>query len=328
MLENTLILLAGVAAILLLGEVVIRNAVAIAEHYHLSGSFIGLTILSVGTSIPEIMTHVIASARILEEPAMMDTLSALVIGSNIGSDIIQQNLLLPVVGLVGTVLVVRAEVHMQIGALTAAALLLWAFALDGQITRLEGGLLVLGYAGYLLYLLRENHIVDRVAEQHDNPAGRPLIKLLIIFVGFLLMAVVADRVVAAAIELVAVLPISASFFGIIILGVASAMPELITALLSMAKGHTSISAGILIGSNVTNPLLGVGLGALLSEYTVPGVVNVYDLPFKIVTAGLIYIFLLRHEDLNRREAATLMVLCIGYLLLRPVWFPDDALLAG
>lgn len=328
MLQNSLILLAGIAAILLLGDVVIRNAVAIAEHFQLSDSFIGLTILSVGTSIPEIMTHVIASSRILAEPAMMDTLSALVIGSNIGSDIIQQNLLLPIVGLVGTVLVVRAEVHMQVGALTAAALLLWAFALDGDVTRLEGGLLVLAYCGYLLYLLRENHIVDRVVEQRGNHDGRPAIKLLIILAGFVLMAVVADRVVAAAVELVAVLPISASFFGIIILGVASAMPELITALLSLAKGHSSISAGILIGSNVTNPLIGVGLGALVSGYTVPAVANLYDLPFKIATAGLIYIFLLRHEDLNRREAAALIVLCLGYLLLRPVLFPDDGLLAG
>jgi len=328
LLEHILLLCAGIAVILLLGDVVIRNAVALAEHYHLSGSFIGLTVLSVGTSIPELMTHLIASAHILSDPSQMDTLSALVIGSNIGSDIIQQDLLLPVIGLIGTVLVVRAEVHMQIGALMAAALLLWVFALDGQISRAEGALLVIAYFGYLLYLMRENHIIDRVVAQRNNTTGRPILKLVIILICFLIMAIAADRVVAAAVELVAVLPISASLFGVLVLGVATALPELITALLSMAKGHNSISAEILIGSNVTNPLMGVGLGAVVSEYTVPNVVNVYDLPFKIFTAGLLYVFLLRHEDLNRREAATLILLCLVYLFMRPIWFPGDAVIIG
>lgn len=323
MLENILLLAASVAVILLLGEVVIRNAVALAEDVRLSGTFIGLTVLSIGTTLPELMTHLIASVQILDEPAKMDVLSALVIGSNIGSDIIQQNLLLPIVGLVGTVLVVRAEVHTQIGALVAAALLLWVFALDGTVSRMEGALLVIAYASYLMYLVHQNHLIDKVAEQRATGGGHPALRLAIVLICFLLMTVAADRLVAAAVQLVQALPISASLFGVLVLGVATALPELITALLSLAKGQHGISAGILIGSNVTNPLLGVGVGALVSGYSVPSVVNVYDLPFKIVTAILLYVFMLRHEDLDRREAATLILLCLGYLLLRPLWFPED-----
>ncbi len=65
------------------------------------------------------------------------------------------------------------------------------------------------------------------------------------------------------------LPIIASFFGVLVLGVATALPELTTALVSIAKGEKDISAGLLIGSNVTNPLLGIGLGAMISTYTLP-----------------------------------------------------------
>ena len=159
-------------------EVIVRNAIALAHRYHLSGGFIGLTILSIGTSIPEIVTHVVASVNILHQPGSMVTLSALVLGANVGSDIFQQDFVLPFVGLIGLC--------------------------------------------------------------------------------FVLVAVVTDRVVEAARLLVDLLPLSASLFAVLFLGMASALPEFSTALLSILRGEREISAGILIGSNVTNPLLGVG----------------------------------------------------------------------
>jgi cation:H+ antiporter len=96
-----------------------------------------------------------------------------------------------------------------------------------------------------------------------------------------------------------------------------------TALVSILKGQRDISAGILIGSNITNPLFGAGLGALISGYTVPAVIMVYDLPVKIATGVLLFIFLWRNENLGRYEALILIVLYIGYALLRAVFFPVD-----
>ncbi|MGD2075143.1 MAG: hypothetical protein PVI91_15340 [Gammaproteobacteria bacterium] len=326
MLTEVLTVVAGILLVLALGEVIVRNAVALAHQYRLSGGFIGLTVLSIGTSIPEIMTHLVASVNIVHQPESMDTLSALVIGANVGSDIFQQDFVLPLTGLIGTIVVVRAELHEQIGALTGAAVLLWLFSLGGLITRLEGLLLVLAYLAYLLFLGGRNHLVESIANGSTRAGrGRAWVKLLLIFLCFLLVAFVTDRVVAAAVVLVGLLPLSASFFGVLFIGVAAALPELSTALISIFRGEKEVSAGILIGSNVTNPLLGVGAGAVISGYTVPGVVLYYDLPVKIATAGLLYLFLLRHEDLNRREAYTLIVLFLVYLYARNLLFPDDIL---
>lgn len=107
------------------------------------------------------------------------------------------------------------------------------------------------------------------------------------------------------------------------LGECAALPELATALASILKGQREISAGILIGSNITNPLLGAGLGALVSGYTVPNVIVVYDLPIKMLTGALLYLCLWRRQDLSRTAAYTLLASYVGYVLLRGLFFPED-----
>ncbi|MCK5640540.1 MAG: sodium:calcium antiporter [Gammaproteobacteria bacterium] len=323
MLTDILILFIGIVSILFLAEVIIRNAIDWARYYQLSGSFVGLTLLSIGTSIPELMTHLVGSVNILQRPEAINIISGLLIGTNIGSDIFQQNFILPVVGLVGTLIVMRRHLHAEVGAMTGAAVLTWFFCLGGQVTRLEGVMLLLAYAGYLLYLWKSPDFTI----QHDDNAGQAknnvILPSLIILVAFILMAVVTDQVVGAASRMVEQLPISASLFGVLILGIATSLPELSTALTSIYRGQKGISVGILVGSNITNPLFGIGLGAVISTYTVPDVVNFYDLPVNIATALLLYAFLWRKEGLTKKEALILILLFVMYLLFRQVFFPED-----
>jgi len=323
MLIDASIIAAGIILVVLLADLVIRNAIDIAHHLALSGAFVGLTVLSIGTSIPEIMTHVMGSIAIVQDPVRLDALSGLLIGTNIGSDIFQQNFVLPLVGIVGTIVVVRRELAVEVGALIGATLLVLILCLGGTITRLDGVLLTAAYVGYLALLAKRNHVGTAVANQRRDDRRHLLLAASIVLVGFIVMAVVTGRIVESAAALVERLPISASFFGVLVLGVATALPELTTALVSIAKGENDISAGVLIGSNVTNPLLGIGLGATISTYTVPAVVVFYDLPIKLVTAILLYVLLLRRADLDRREAAVLIGLFVVYLWGRGRWFPTD-----
>lgn len=321
-LSDFLIVLGGALLILGIAELVIRLTLRLARHYGLSGSFVGLTILSVGTSLLEITTHVVGSIHILREPQSMNTLSGLLLGSNIGSDIFQQNVVLPAVGLIGTVVIVRRKLLMEVGALIAASALLWLACLGGVVTRLEGALLVGAYLGYLGYLGR-NQRTEAAATHHPLPPTQMPLVIGSIILSFAAMALVADPVLGAAERLVAHLPLSASLFGVLVLGICAALPELATALVSIFKGQREISAGILIGSNITNPLLGAGLGALISGYTVPAVIVSYDLPAKIFTGALLYLFLWRRADLSRTEAYVLLASYVGYALLRGLFFPED-----
>jgi len=311
-----------VIIVLALAQIIVSNSIELAKHYGLSGTFIGLTILSIGTSIPEIMTHIIGSLHILRDPAAINTFSGLVIGTNIGSDIFQQNVILPLIGIIGTIVVVKKNLFAEVGGLIGAALLVWVFSMGGFISRVEGLILLVAYIGYLVYLKKSK--ISESFKGFNHLSNKSILSgAALILISFVVMAIVANEVLEASTVLVESLPISASFFGIIILGVSTALPELTTSLAAIRKGKKDISAGILIGSNITNPLLGIGLGALISTYTVPNVVVFYDLPFKIATAFLIYYFLMKGKDLTKREGILLIVLFFTYLFVREIFFPAD-----
>jgi cation:H+ antiporter len=137
------------------------------------------------------------------------------------------------------------------------------------------------------------------------------------------MAISAHFVLKVSERWVNLLPISSSFLGVIILGTVSAFPELVTSVISLRKGKKNVSAGVLIGSNITNPLLGIGIGALISTYTVPVVIYEFDLPVKIVTAGLLLIFFRTSEVLTRLESAIVLLSFIAYIVLRPLLYAVD-----
>lgn len=324
MLTDFLIVFGGAATILILAEATIRQTLRLAAHFGLSGSFVGLTILSIGTSLMELITHIVGSLHIVWQPTLMPTMSALLIGSNIGSDIFQQNVVLAIAGLLGTVVVVRRQLTIEVGALVGASVLLWAACANSTITRLEGALLSAAYIAYL-YLLWRHEPTQRpaVPSRHLRPSVLIAVSLALALC-FAAMALIADPLLASASRLVTQLPLSASFFGVAVLGICTAMPELMTALVSILRGQREISTGILIGSNITNPLLSAGIGAMISGYAVPTVITVYDLPVKIATGVLLYIFLLRGSRLARGEALALLGVYAAYLVTRQTLFPLDS----
>lgn len=316
------IIAAGVTIVALLCEAVIRESLALAQRFNWSGAFVGLSILSIGTSLPEILTQVAGSASILSDPATLHTMSGLMLGSNIGSDIFQQNFVLPLVALIGGVTVARRRREEELGGLIAASALLWVFAFDGLLAHWEGAILTLTYFAFLIFLTRTERPPHARPRPHA-PQRHLLFALAVLTISFAGMAAATIEVVAAAERLVSRLPLSASFFGIVVLGIATALPELTGAMLAILKGERGISSGILIGSNITNPLLGIGLGSWLSTYTVPAAVILFDLPVKIATAALIYAFVFRRLRLNRLQAVLLILLYFAYLVARQQFFPAD-----
>src|SRR4030067_2342675 len=159
----------------------------------------------------------------LREPQTMDTLSALLLGSNIGSDIFQQNFVLPLVSLIGAVVVARRLLAAEVGALIAASILLWLACLGGTVTRIEGGLLVLAYLAYLYYLGPLRHDA-RSRERSPLPRFRAPLLALLITACFIAMGLLADPVLAAAQRPAAALPFRAPLFARVGLGVCAGVP--------------------------------------------------------------------------------------------------------
>ncbi len=282
-----------------------------------------MSILAIGTSIPEIMTHVVGSYQILQDPSKLNELSALVIGTNIGSDIFQQNFLIGVIALIGVIIVERKNLFKDVGGLIAATVILMLFSLNGLISRVEGFILFGGYLLYLWYLKTKG--IDHETVTKRAVKDHLVMHSAILIACFAVMTFAADRMLHHATILVETLHISASFFGVIMLGVAAAFPELITSIVAVYKKRARISAGILIGSNITNPMFALGLGALISTYTVPQSVVWFDMPVKIATALLLLWFLWKGR-LQKKQAAVLIILYLLYLLFRNILFPVDVVM--
>ncbi|MFC1690623.1 sodium:calcium antiporter [Nanoarchaeota archaeon] len=320
LLIDFIIVFIGIAAVVLSADYAINGSIAIARRFKLSDTFIGMTILAIGTSLPEIMTAVIASIKILINPVHMDVLSGLVLGTNLGSDIFQQNFVLSVVAILGVIIVHKRQLIEDMGGLLGATALLFLFTLNGFLSRIEGAILVGGYLCYLYFLKKEEQNNNKEKKSITNKLTK---NMIVVLASFIIMAVSAHFVINYSEKIVESLNISASFFGVIILGVAAALPELTTAMLAVKKHRSAISAGVLIGSNITNPMLALGLGALISGYNVAKVVTFFDLPVKFITALILSGLLWKNEKLKKNYAVIMILVYLAYLTIRRVYFPVD-----
>jgi len=322
---NIIWVILSIVAIIFTADIALRSSLAIAKKFKLSDALIGMTILSIGTSMPEIITHIVGSINILQHPELIHDLSGLVIGANIGSDIFQQNFLIGLIGIIGVITIHKKRIINDVGGLIAAAVLFLVFSANGIITRVEGFLLVALYIGYLFILKKYDLLDDDAEEIVEVEKNHVLKNSIYVIASFIIMAFSAHLLLKNSEVLVQATPLSASFFGVIILGIASAFPEMTTSLIAVFKKKSKISAGVLIGSNITNPMFAAGLGALISTYTVPRVSIIYDLPFKIITAFFIF-WMLKDGKLKKREAIALVALYIAYLIIRNIYFPVDVFL--
>lgn len=315
MLGSLLVVVLGGVAILVLAELLVGRAMALSRHHGWSGGFLGLTVLSVGTSIPEVLTHIVGSVDILAEPERMDALSGLLLGNSIGSNNLQQIVLLPLVSIFAPIAVKRGAMPLTVGGLVFACGLLWLMCLGDGLGRVEGIVLVGIYAAYLWAVYRDGGGGEPMPAQSLSQ-GAWWTSVVVLPVGFVGMGAICDQVLVAAEGLVTAWGVSSAFVGVVLLGVLSALPELGTAVSSLWRGEREASAGVLLGSNVTNPLLAAGGGAALSGYSVDPVFVWVDLPANVVTGAFIYAVMWKTGRLGR-GASVVLILSFGpYLYLR------------
>ncbi|MFB6213913.1 MAG: sodium:calcium antiporter [Candidatus Nanohaloarchaea archaeon] len=307
LLPNAAIGLVSVIFLVFGAENVVRRMEAVSKAYGVSEVVIAMTIISIGTSLPELSLHLVGSLEILANSgnvAKYQTVSATVLGSNIGSDVVQQTLVL------GLVLVFAAVSGARKGfkfsekfllrdyaPMMGTTLLTLILAWDGTLSRIDGFILFGSFLLYMYYLYTTKD--EKLERQGDTgPSQRPRWDL---FTGvlFMVMVVYSADVFLKVVEIgVEATGLSGSMIGVATVGVVSAFPEMITAIQGLRQGAEGISLGTLVGSNITNPLLAIGLGSLLSTYAVPRPLVLWDLPMETVTAGVLLTYVFGREELG------------------------------
>jgi Ca2+/Na+ antiporter len=313
----------------------VKKLIGVAAYFNLSSTFMGMTVVSLATSIPEITSHFTASAKILSGSLDFRIGSSIVLGSNIGSDVFQQTFILGlVVLLTGTMHFRRYFMWKSMVPMIAASALCILLGLDRVYSRWDGLILFGTFILYSLYLFFDErkffqaednvHMSEEISDSIPITKKQVLLDSLISVLLLIVTVLAASQVLRATEIIVNRTNISGSLLGVVTLGLASAMPELSTALAGVRHKEFGISLGTLIGSNITNPLVGIGLGALVSTYAVPRPLLLWDLPWATLTGILLWIILwARKGKLGKVEGFYLMAMYFVFVVLRAVLFPVD-----
>lgn len=302
---------------------VIDRLLALAEFYDIDEVLVGMTVLALGTSLPELSAHLIGSLGILSGVLDFEVTSAVVIGGNTGSSSVQQFLLIGVllVGYGGVRLsrtFVRQSYLPMLGAIGLTTLV----AMDGRISRSDGVILLGAYIGYVVVRFTRR---ERTQSLHEPPSQNPRRDALIA-AGLLILVLLSASLMLSVVEVVVNrLALGGSTIGVITIGVAAALPELSAVVDAIRRRAPNVALGTLVGSNIVNPLVGIGLGGMISTYHVPQAVYLWDLPYKLIVGAVLLLWILYRRDgeLTRTDGGYMLVLYFGFIAGRLLLFPGQ-----
>lgn len=293
----------------------LSGAASTANHMGVSKMLIGLTVVSVGTSAPEILVGVAAS---------LDGSGVLAIGNAIGSNTANIGLVLGITAIIAPLpfsqTVLKAELPWLLGATLLALILLF----DLNLSPLDGVLLLSGLGLILWRLVRNQRsagteVSESMAEELDElqnmPRGRAIFWLI---AGLLVLLVSAEVLVWAAIQIAETLGVSELIIGLTIVAVGTSLPELAATVGSAVKGHSDIAIGNVVGSNILNILAVLAIPGLIGGTEVEIVALWRDYGMMLALTLLLALFAYAIGStpvITRFEGAVMLTAWCGYNML-------------
>lgn len=309
MLSVYLFLLAGLLILFLSGKYLVESSVVISGLLRIPRMLIGLTVVAVGTSAPELLVSLRAAVAGYPEIAM---------GNVVGSNIANILLVLAITAVIFPIPVPVTSVRRDWPIMMFVSLLLFVFTLNGWLERTEGlifsGLLLL----YVLYTVRQsrrNH--DHGSDPSSSPS-MPWWGAALIFVASCLgLAFGADLLVKNAALIAEDLGISQRVISITMVAVGTSIPELATSVIAALKKETEISVGNIIGSNMMNILLVLGLTGIIQPVRVDPAIARFDIPWMLGTSLLLLLVMLPsiRSRISRMEGTVMILLYLLYIYL-------------
>lgn len=339
-LVDVLLFALGLALLVKGSDYFVKAAAAIADKVGVSEFVIGLTVVAVGTSIPELASSALASFK--QE-------SDLVLGNVVGSNIANIGL---VIGLtaIAAAIITRKEMLKRDGYIMLfAALIFAAFVLNGVISRLEGALFLLLYLAYSLFLfeakpekedgyfqefiryfLRFKYLKTLQAKVRDSMTsskamtaeeraqqrrdrGQLATQTLILLVSGCALVIGANFLVEEAIFFSELFKISRTVIGVTLVAVGTSLPELAVTFSAARQGYGNIAVGNVLGSNIANILLVAGVAALIFPLAVIRATILYNTPFMIAISILLLIFIKTEWKITRREGIVFLLVYTLFL---------------
>ncbi len=303
-----LLLLIGLVTLIAGGEFLVRGAVGIAQKFRLSSLVIGMTVVSFGTSAPELIVSVKAALYGSSEIAL---------GNVIGSNIANIALVLGITVLIFPLPVDRNSKIIDWPMMFIASILFYIFAISGDISRAEGIVLFILLILFVVFLIwnsrrKSNKLLEE--EVFVIPTPRQfLYSLIYLVIGLVGLYFGAEWLLLGAIDIARELGMEERVIGITIVAFGTSVPELVTSGVAAYRKETDISIGNLIGSNIFNIMGVIGLTVIIKPINVNEDTLNIDMIWMIGIAALLLPMLILGKKINRLKGLVLIGTYIAYV---------------
>ena len=313
-------LLCGLVLLIAGAELLVRCAMRIAANLKVRPLLIGLTVVALGSSAPQMTVSL--------QAALNDT-PDIAVGSVIGSNIFNILVTLGLSALIIPLRVSRQLVRLDIPLMILASGLVFALALNKELDRLDGVILLCGLLIYFGLLLRQSRHSGHHHASHDLPRTSSLRNGLQMLAALVLLGLAGHLLLGAAVDIATEWGLSERIIGLTIIAVSTSLPQLATSLIAALRGQREIAVGNVIGSNVFNLLGVLGLTALVAPEPLSVSPNAltFDLPVMLGVAALCLPVFYTGYRVTRGEGILLLALYLAYGL-HVVSFTTGMPLAG
>ena len=307
--------LAGLVLLCIGGYAIVSGGVSLAKKLRISSMIIGLTVVAYGTSTPELAASLLAA---------FNSHTELILGNIVGSNVSNVGMVIGISAIFTPLLISKITVSRWIPIMIGVSLLVVAMSYDGEISQIDGVLLIAALIGFTAYTIRtvkkqkiqQNETVENEALEGEYFLSKFKIETYpqsfgLIAAGVILLFLGGHLTVDGAVNIAENLGLSHLVIGVVIVAIGTSLPELITSIIAIAKKQTDIGVGNIVGSNIYNILLILGVSSTIVG--IPVSADVFS-NYYIMIAFSLVLFIGFRKFIPRFVGVGLAIAFVAYLV--------------
>lgn len=300
-----ILLLVGFIFLIKGADYFVEGSSNIAKKFKISPMIIGLTIVAMGTSMPELSVSITSSLI-----GKNDMSLANVVGSNMFNILMA----LGVSSLIINLPIKKDSIKFDIPFLIGIGTLLLLMLFDLKLSIFEGLILIGIFVFYLWKTLKPMLKKKDKDIKENEEKNKSMFKMIVIsLVGIIGIIIGGNMVVDNASKIAEIFGMSQNLIGLTIVAVGTSLPEFVTSIMAIKKGENEIAIGNVVGSNIFNILLILGVSSVVNPLMV-NIVGLIDVLFMVASSVLLYLFIRKNKNLNRYQGIIFILLYVGYII--------------
>ncbi|NND86565.1 MAG: calcium/sodium antiporter [Nitrosopumilus sp.] len=305
---NVLAVAGGLAMLYFGAEWLVQGSINISNRLKISQLVIGLTVVAFGTSTPELAVSISSAFQGFSDVAL---------GNVVGSNIVNIGVILGISAVITPIAVSKSTIRKEIPIMIGAALLLSAIIFDGKIDFIDGIILIAGIIGFLIFSYKSSKKesdIETVKSQQVTQKRFLTKSLILVAIGLGLLTAGAFLTVDNAVVIAKSVGISELVIGLTLVAIGTSLPELITSVIAARKGHSDLSIGNIVGSNIFNIFAIIGIASVIVGIQVNEKI-ILDVIVMIAFSAILIPIMRSGFKVSRKEGLFLLVGYITYVII-------------